>query len=879
MYNITEENLKWAYKKLKSYVYYNSSPSYLKKKVFDFEKALSNNKISFKQLLENLNSILAKKPFTLLEKVKINKLVYPKKDQLEYGEHNEILVNEFNIFIDMPIELFLVDILFTFILLDKFKEFELYDKDVYGSIFDERLYELKEPLTNNLIFKNHHITYKDWKNSALDILEASSDKDRYLIKIDLRRCFYNIKFNFNKFLSAYKIDISNPVIKIMREVYLLYSYKLCAEKGIVKDKNIAILPIGLVSSFPMLNILLNDFDSCVKSLQRVISYSRYVDDILIVLNSNKSSKNNLGLTDLLGDIIQNQAFIKPSGLIHEAIPINTNKQYIKFYKSGINTGILRKDYKKVFKVSLIDEDTRNYTCDEYEDDDIGLSVSLIRKQINDFNDGRIAEASEVLRLIDSLSDLELINCFTIWEEIFDFLFKNEINNEYSELLQRVSNIIEKCEISPQIAIELKYSRFGLHKALKSEIATIKDLIGKDAQSAYYLKNVSQKDIIAHINNVQNYEGLNYFFPVDVSIEEIQFYLSTKNTDWKEFQEEAQKLFLKINGYRLKEDHPFHYITIKKELKNERQLVYITKKDYENTKDTEMSANVAVVGLNMRGLEDSDFLHIYPGHYSFKDVNRIVHESAKNEARFILFPEFTLLEEDVFDLIKICKKLGVSIVIGLAHIFEKFTAKNCTLIYDNLMGIAITREKNYLPPEEKFLIAKHKYTYSERKIPEYIVLFNGLMTYSTMTCYETTSIIDRALLANKIEVLFLPVYNMDTNYFSNIVYSFSRDASCFIAQSNHNDFGDSRITAPTKQLYSDIVKIKGGENNYAVVGKIKLKELRESLESFESILEELDDNLFFDPNDVNDIEKKYDKIKEKKFKPLSAGIDITQRGKI
>ena len=285
---------------------------------------------------------------------------------------------------------------------------------------------------------------------------------------------------------------------------------------------------------------------------------------------------------------------------------------------------------------------------------------------------------------------------------------------------------------------------------------------------------------------------------------------------------------------------------------------------------------------MDGLEDSDFAHAYPTHYGYKEIIRLVHESVKNKAKYILFPEFTLLEEHVFDLIRICKKLGLSVVIGLAHVFEKTgippTAKNYTLIYDNLMGIAILREKNYLPPDEKFLIAKHGYSYTEKAMPEYVIFHNVIMTYSSMTCYEMTSIIDRALLANNIEVLFLPVYNKDTNYFSNIVYSFSRDASCFIAQSNHNEFGDSRITAPMKQLYSDVVKIKGGENNYSVVGKIKLKELRDNLEAFDSILSELDDAIFFDKDEIKNLEREYKNTKKKNFKPLSAGMDINQRMK-
>lgn len=98
----------------------------------------------------------------------------------------------------------------------------------------------------------------------------------------------------------------------------------------------------------------------------------------------------------------------------------------------------------------------------------------------------------------------------------------------------------------------------------------------------------------------------------------------------------------------------------------------------------------------------------------------------------------------------------------------------------------------------------------------------------MTCFEATSIKDRALLCDLIEILYMPVFNRDTFYFSNIVSSFVRDASCFIAQSNSNLYGDSRISGPYGQVFLDVVKLKGGLNNYFVVGEIDLNELRSQI---------------------------------------------------
>ena len=134
----------------------------------------------------------------------------------------------------------------------------------------------------------------------------------------------------------------------------------------------------------------------------------------------------------------------------------------------------------------------------------------------------------------------------------------------------------------------------------------------------------------------------------------------------------------------------------------------------------------------------------------------------------------------------------------------------------------------------------------------------------MTCFEATCLQDRALLCDKINLLYMPVYNRDTSYFSSIISSFVRDASCFVAQSNANDYGDSRITGPYNSLYLDIVKLKGGINNYIVIGEIDFDEVRNQL-------------LEHHKTDVTSTSP--EKTTEtKKVKPLSAGQNRRARRK-
>ena len=64
------------------------------------------------------------------------------------------------------------------------------------------------------------------------------------------------------------------------------------------------------------------------------------------------------------------------------------------------------------------------------------------------------------------------------------------------------------------------------------------------------------------------------------------------------------------------------------------------------------------------------------------------------------------------------------------------------------------------------------------------------------------------MKSKIELLFVPQLNKDTNYFSAIVESTSRDLHCFVIQANTSAYGDSRITAPYKTEEKNILQIKG-----------------------------------------------------------------------
>ena len=94
------------------------------------------------------------------------------------------------------------------------------------------------------------------------------------------------------------------------------------------------------------------------------------------------------------------------------------------------------------------------------------------------------------------------------------------------------------------------------------------------------------------------------------------------------------------------------------------------------------------------------------------------------------------------------------------------------------------------------------------------------------CYELTSIVERAMFQSYADFLVAIEWNRDVNYYSNILESLSRDIHCYCVQVNSSNYGDSRITMPSKTEEKDIMRTKGGKNSTILVDEIDIKKIRE-----------------------------------------------------
>ena len=106
-------------------------------------------------------------------------------------------------------------------------------------------------------------------------------------------------------------------------------------------------------------------------------------------------------------------------------------------------------------------------------------------------------------------------------------------------------------------------------------------------------------------------------------------------------------------------------------------------------------------------------------------------------------------------------------------------------------------------------------------------------FSVYCCYELASIRDRAIFQSYADAIIAVEWNHDVNYYSNIIESLSRDIHCYCIQVNSADYGDSRVTIPTKTEKKDILRTKGGEYPTVLATTIDVQKLREfQLKEFE-----------------------------------------------
>lgn len=321
-----------AYKKLKSYFYYDNTSLFIRKQIADFEENLIKEPFEcndeefsnrFKDKVKGLiNALNSEDPVKELEQY-IKQISYKlipknvKKESYDFITNksfsNEIIISKSNFLIDAPIEIHIVSVLWLMFVGKYFNSEISKNNYAYQLILSDNNYspipnltveaeEEPEGIVSGLqLYKPYFTGYQQWRDKALSIATDLLDnkKDATILSLDIQRYFYSVRINVAKILRDHNknnklgVDLDNTIIRklcdllhAINEQYTKEIHTFLDDKTGLDNDN-ALLPIGLLSSGFLGNLYLSDFDKQIIQQLNPAYYGRYVDDILFVFSERK----------------------------------------------------------------------------------------------------------------------------------------------------------------------------------------------------------------------------------------------------------------------------------------------------------------------------------------------------------------------------------------------------------------------------------------------------------------------------------------------------------------------------------------------------------------------------------------------------------------
>lgn len=326
----TKSMIQGAYRKLKSYYYYNKNFLIMRKKISDFE----NDKDAMDATFEKLSIVLCHpiKSRDYLNELldSIDFFVIPKKFEADSIITTNIISNTIsrdkkmksvNFFIDAPIELHILDALWTVFLAKMDNDKKVLSYNVYGNTINKTALFSNDDIDfeSRVLFNRYFNKYSDWRNNAFESLQTQYrfERDSVLVSLDIKSYFYSVAFSFNKLEDYFdNHELLNSIrclTNIIEKIYSIYYCRISPfrrDMGWMKKKHYP-LPIGLFSSMVLGNIYLKDFDKCISHMPGMIYYGRYVDDLLMVVDRTVSKGESA--TKIIDDIFVSRGIFQKDG--------------------------------------------------------------------------------------------------------------------------------------------------------------------------------------------------------------------------------------------------------------------------------------------------------------------------------------------------------------------------------------------------------------------------------------------------------------------------------------------------------------------------------------------------------------------------------------
>ncbi|WP_047247490.1 RNA-directed DNA polymerase [Maribacter thermophilus] len=321
MPKFTVKDVEVAYRKLKSYVYYDNFSLLLRQQIAHFESS-EDFELKLKDLAKFLSNPEGEKKYFKKLLSEIGYYTAPKRFSPLRAEEQLVISNNFssthydlkkvNYFFEGPVELHIISILW--ITNEGYVLHKLYSKDNYA-------YHLElesgngEVVEGLRLFKPYFEQYQKWRDNGLDIAKRFLEKDTdvVILTLDIKEYYYNAIID-DSFKDQLVADIKKGTNKRKLIFSELLFEMMSKYQSVCPKKSAKILPIGLLSSGILANYYLKDFDKKIKKELSPAYYGRYVDDIQIILSNTKidysSKTSSTAVEDFLEKYLVNRNLFK-----------------------------------------------------------------------------------------------------------------------------------------------------------------------------------------------------------------------------------------------------------------------------------------------------------------------------------------------------------------------------------------------------------------------------------------------------------------------------------------------------------------------------------------------------------------------------------------
>lgn len=228
-------------------------------------------------------------------------------------------------------------------------------------------------------------------------------------------------------------------------------------------------------------------------------------------------------------------------------------------------------------------------------------------------------------------------------------------------------------------------------------------------------------------------------------------------------------------------------------------------------------------------------------------------TSPHRAEYVVFPELSIPRRWLPGLAGVFMKAGTSLITGVEYrrVGTQVVNEAYLLLADDRLGYrswCVVRQQKGVPAhhERDELRGKFGLTLAapaSKDDPKPIYRHFG-HDFGVLICSELTDIRFRQEMRGDVDTLFVLSWNQDLESFGALVEAAVLDVHCYMVLVNNRKYGDSRVRTPSKKNWMrDLVRIKGGLDDYFVVTDLDIMSLR----NFQSYHEPpLGDNAAFKP---------------------------------